>query len=255
MPRPGRTGARAVLDLIVLRNDGRASPRECPTRRTPSWTVALPPGTGGMQVGESDLSPDAVVRDGRHGQGAGAARPGQKQLSLEYAVTAADGTGSTFGVGSGGRPLNVLVEEPDARVSGGALALADSQVIEGRTFRRWTGRVPAGGDRHGDVRRRGGRASGGARWPRSCAGRGRARARRVAAAPAPGRGRREPRRRATRLLDAIAALDARYAGRESETASEEWAAYETERAALKARLEHALASGYGAPVRLTPLDN
>jgi hypothetical protein len=45
------------------------------------------------------------------------------------------------------------------------------------------------------------------------------------------------------LLEAIAALDARYQGREAHTPADEWSRYETERAELKARLERALASG------------
>jgi hypothetical protein len=45
------------------------------------------------------------------------------------------------------------------------------------------------------------------------------------------------------LLDAIAALDARYAGREAETVPDEWRLYQTERAALKQGLESALAPG------------
>jgi hypothetical protein len=43
------------------------------------------------------------------------------------------------------------------------------------------------------------------------------------------------------LLDAIARLDARYAGREGDTPAGEWSAYQSRRAALKAELEAALA--------------
>ena len=45
-----------------------------------------------------------------------------------------------------------------------------------------------------------------------------------------------------RLLDAIAVLDARYAGRETEVPPEEWRRYSDERSALKAQLERALAA-------------
>jgi hypothetical protein len=45
-----------------------------------------------------------------------------------------------------------------------------------------------------------------------------------------------------RLLDAIAALDARYLDRETAMPADEWQRYLTERAALKARLEGALAA-------------
>ncbi|MBA3496545.1 MAG: hypothetical protein H0T86_05520, partial [Gemmatimonadales bacterium] len=143
VPRSGAGGARSVLDLIVLRNDGRLA-RVAPDSAHPSWTVTLPAGAGGMEVGESDLSPDAIVRQGDTVEVLAPLAPGQKQLSLEYAVVPRRGR-IEFPVGSGGSPVNLLVEERDVRVSGGTLALADSQVIEGRSFRRWTGQVPAGG--------------------------------------------------------------------------------------------------------------
>src|SRR6185295_19109348 len=44
-----------------------------------------------------------------------------------------------------------------------------------------------------------------------------------------------------RLLDAIAVLDARYAGREADVPPDEWRRYTDERAALKQRIEQALA--------------
>jgi len=45
------------------------------------------------------------------------------------------------------------------------------------------------------------------------------------------------------LVDAIAALDVRYAGREGETPVDEWSSYLTERARIKAQLEASLAAG------------
>jgi hypothetical protein len=238
LPRAGPDGTRGVLDVIVLRNDGLLA-RVAPDSAHPSWTMTLPPSTGAIQVGESDLSPDAVVREGDSVKVLAPLAPGQKQLSLEYPVTPTRGR-IQFTVGPGEAPVNLLVEERDALVSGGALALADSQVIEGRTFRRWTGQVPAGGTITVTF--------GGSGLP----------SRQVLAAlvvPVAGvlafAGWRLLRRRSTgappesreRLLDAIAALDARYAGRKADTPADEWRRYETERAVLKARIETALAAG------------
>jgi hypothetical protein len=45
------------------------------------------------------------------------------------------------------------------------------------------------------------------------------------------------------LVDAIAALDARYLGRQAETSLEDWASYQAERHRLKTELEAALAAG------------
>jgi hypothetical protein len=47
------------------------------------------------------------------------------------------------------------------------------------------------------------------------------------------------------VLDAIAHLDARYVGKESETPAEEWQRYQSERARLKAELASSLATRSG----------
>jgi len=48
------------------------------------------------------------------------------------------------------------------------------------------------------------------------------------------------------LVDALARLDARYAGREGDVPAEEWATYVAERARLKRELEAHLAGGGGS---------
>jgi hypothetical protein len=186
------------------------------------------------------VSPDAIVREGDSVKVLAPLAPGQKQLSLAYPVVPTRGR-LKFAVGPGGAAVNLLVEERDARVSGGALALADSQVIEGRSFRRWTGRVPAGGSVRLAVGSGGGRVATTRRVLVPLVG-----AVALALAIAAWRLMRKPLRRSTRtsperLLDAIAALDARYAGREAETTVEEWRRYQAERARLKADAEAALA--------------
>ena len=244
VPRVGPDGSRPVLDLIVLRNDGIRA-RVAPDSAHPSWSLTLPPGSGEMQLGEGDLSPDAVVRVGDTVRVLAPLAPGQKQLSIAYATVPVGGR-LVFPVGPAETPLNLLVEETGARVTGGTLALADTQVIEGRSFRRFSGRVPPGGSvtltvpaspAAGARRILAGLVGGLALALGAAAVWLLRRPRRPAALPAPG----QPDETA-RLLDAIAVLDARYAGREAEVAAEEWQRYTNERAALKARLEHALAA-------------
>jgi hypothetical protein len=239
VPRAGSDGTRSVLDLIVLRNDGRVA-RVAPDSSRPSWRLLLPPGAGDMEVGESDLSPDAIVREGDTVKVLAPLAPGQKQLSLEYGVTPVRGK-LEFPVGPDGGPVNLLVEERNARVSGGTLALADSQVIEGRSFRRYTGKVPAGGTVVLAVGTAGAAAATRVALPVLVG------AVAVMLAAAAWWIIRRPTRRAPALLpeqmlDAIAALDARYAGREPETATDEWRRYVTERARLKGELERTLAA-------------
>lgn len=238
VPRAGEDGSRAVLDLIVLRNDGTLT-RVAPDARRPTWTMTLPPGTGEMEVGESDFSAEGVVRDGDSVKVVAPLGPGQKQLSLAYAVVPTRGR-LEFAMGPNAAPVNVLVEERDARVLGGTLTPVDSQVIEGRTLRRWTGQVPAGGII--SVAFAG--ASLLPAWQVLAAlvlpvalvlavAAWRLLRRPAVVAPADSR---------DRLLDLIAALDARYAGREGDTPADEWQRYVADRTALMRRLETALAA-------------
>lgn len=249
VPRAGADGSRPVLDLIVLRNDGIRA-RVAPDSAHPSWSLTLPPGSGEMELGEGDLSADAVVRVGDTVRVLAPLAPGQKQLSIAYATVPVRGR-LVFPVGPTETPVNLLVEEPEARVSGAALTLADTQAIEGRSFRRFSGRLPAGGSI--TLMLPAGPAAASRRVLAGLVG-GLALALGAAAVWLV----RRPRRRATppppdqadetsRLLDAIAVLDARYAGRETEVPPDEWQRYTDERAALKARLEHALAGAGPGP--------
>ena len=247
VPRPGADGSRSVLDLIVLRNDGLRA-RIAPDSLHPAWSLTLPAGSGEMQLGESDLSPDAVDRVGDTVRVLAPLAPGQKQLSIAYATVPVRGR-LVFPVGPTSTPVNLLVEEPEARV--GLLALTDTQVIEGRTFRRFSGRVPAGGSITLMVPA--GPAAASRRVLAGLVG-GLALALGAAAVWVVRRPRRAPLPAAlggpgdtARLLDAIAGLDARYAGREAEVPPDEWQRYTDERAALKARLEHALAGQERGP--------
>jgi hypothetical protein len=235
--RPDEDGSRGVLDLMVLRNDAHRT-RIAPDTGRPSWSAALPSGTIGLEVGESDVSRDAVTRRGDSVFVIAPFAPGEKQVTLQYLIPSNrrmvelpfDGQGAT---------VNVLAEEKGVKVSGGGVTLTDSQTLQGRSFRRWTGRVRVRGvlrielpgSRETPVRLLGGLvtafalALGGAGWLLL--------ARRRTVAPAA----------PNSLVDAIAALDAQYAGREAAAGAEEWASYQAERARLKAALEASLASG------------
>jgi hypothetical protein len=204
-----------------------------------SWSLPLPAASTGLELGESDVSPEAVRRQHDSALVSAPIAPGQKQLSLEYLIPPGRPV-VDFPIGRTGGRVNLLVEERGATVSGGTLALADSQVIEGRSFLRWTGVVPPGGSvrlhlpllpRTPVTLLAGLVAAVGltlvlAAW-RSL--------RQPAPAPA-----LEP------ALDAIAMLDARYAGKEQETPTEEWQRYQSERARLKDELASSLANRSGA---------
>ena len=143
LTRPGEDGGRSMLDLVVLRNGGRLT-RVAPDTVRGSWSVPLPRGTVGLQVRESDFSSEAVSRTGDSLTIAAALSPGEKQLTLEYQVPAGRRT-VELPLDRAGLPLNVLTEESDVRVLAPGITQVDSQVIQGRSFRRWTGTVTAKG--------------------------------------------------------------------------------------------------------------
>lgn len=236
--RPGEDGSRRVLDLMVLRNDGQRTRIASDTAR-PSWSAPLPQGTLGLEIGESDVSRDAVTRRGDSVIVIAPFAPGEKQVTLQYLIPG-NRRVVELPFDRPGATVNVLTEEKGVKVSGGGIAPADSQLLQGRSFRRWTGRAPAGGvlriELPGPTQTPNwllaglvtalALALGGAGW--------RSLTRRRSVAPAPP----DP----DRMLDAIAALDARYAGREGATRAEEWVSYQTERGRLKAALEASLAA-------------
>jgi hypothetical protein len=234
--RPGQDGSRGVLDLMVLRNDSRLTRTTSDTTR-PTWSAPLPPGTLGLDVAESDFSRDAVARRGDSVIVVSPFAPGEKQLTVQYLIPSARSL-VELPFARSGTAINILAEEKDVRVTGKGVALADSQVLQGRFFRRWTGVAPAGevvrivlpGTRRtptwllamlvGTLTL----VLAGAGW------------RLVAKRSLPAPNTRE-------LVNAIAVLDVRYAGREGETPVDEWNSYIGERARIKAQLEASLAAG------------
>ena len=247
IPRAGDDGTRDALDLIILRNESHLA-RVAPDSMGASWSMPLPPGSEGLEVGESDVSSETVSRRGDSLYLGAPIGPGEKQLSLQYHLPP-DMSVVAVPVGAGGGTMNLLVEDPGASVTGPGLAAVDSQVVLGRLFRRWSGEVPAGAIIRIQLPVSGGESTlvlallvagvalglGVAAWRL-----GRRSTAPSAAPPAPRR--LEPAAEREVLLSRIARLDATYAGRESEMSTEEWQDYVARRARLKAELESALAA-------------
>jgi len=233
--RPGEDGSRAVLELLVLRNDGVLA-RVAGDSTRPSWGMALPAGTTRVRLGESDLSPEAVTRRGDSLLVFAPIAPGEKQLTLEYQIPG-DRRTVDFPLDTGAT-VNVLVEESAAKVSGGTLALADSQMVQGRWFHRWSGRIVQQPGVHLTLPLIG-------RTPRLLlAGLVAGVALVLGLAAWRVAARRPPRPQPAapgQLIEALVELDARYAGRESEVPADEWSRYQEKRARLKGALETALA--------------
>jgi hypothetical protein len=242
IPRAGEDGSREVLDLVVLANTGLLA-RVAPDSVGASWTMPLPPESEGLEVGESDVSPDAVERRGDSLLLAAPIGPGEKQLSLQYHLSGA-GRSLSIPVGREGGAVNVLVEESSAAVSGVGMTAADTQLIGGRVFRRWTGEVSGGtvirvrlpgaprapGYLLAGLVTTAALALGLATWALLTGRLGRTRPVPVTVV-------------SHGLIEQIATLDARYLGREAEVEAAEWSRYQDDRARLKAELEAVLATG------------
>jgi hypothetical protein len=236
IPRAGEDGTREVLDLVLLANAGTKT-RVPPDSLGASWTGPLPPRSEGLELGESDVSPDAVIRRGDSAIVSAPIAPGEKQIAFQYHLPAGR---QEIEIPVGDEPveMNLLLEEPGARVTGPGVALADSQEIEGRSFQRWSGKLPANAIVR--VTLPGGGSDAGPILAAMVAV--------LTLALLAAAWRLLPRARAVssdRLVGEIALLDNRYQGREAETTPEEWARYLQRRGTLKAELEAALARESG----------
>jgi hypothetical protein len=234
--RPGgETGARSVLDLLVLRNDGTRT-RVAPDTLLGSWSTSLPRGTVGLELSEGDMSAAAVTRAGDSLVLASALAPGEKQLTLQYEIPANQQV-IELPVRRG-LSLNVLAEEPAVRVSAPGISSVDTQVIQGRVFQRWTGAVASNGVLRVTV-------PGLLRPPPwLLPGLIALLALGLLGTGWYGIGKRVSTASsgiASELAQTIAALDAQFLERRQEMPDDQWAAYLTERARLKRQLESALA--------------
>jgi hypothetical protein len=192
----------------------------------------------GLEVGEGEVSARAVSRRDDQVLFFAPIPPGEKQLVAEYVLPAGvRETGLTLEQGP--TRLNILATEPGMEVSGAGIVRADTQVIEGRNYQRWSGAAGSGTALRisfprpplsfnwllpalvalvagtlllaGVYALRGGPAVAG-----------------------------DPAATADGLFTRLATLDAEYTGRESAVPGDEWNRYQQERARLKAELAAAL---------------
>lgn len=241
--RPQQGGRRGALDLIVLQNRGDMT-RVAGDSAAPVWSMPMPAGIEDFTPGESEFSAAAVGHRGDSLTISAPLSPGDRQLMVTYTlppgvkrvkVPFASATDSVV----------LLLEEPTARVVTPGFAVRDSQVIETRTYQRWVGSMPAAGEVEVKFATpgEGGREATLALAALLAAGlltgaivllRRRGSAGQVTALPAA--------RDAAGLIDALARLDARFAGREAEVGADAWREYVVQRAALKAALDATMAA-------------
>jgi iron complex transport system substrate-binding protein len=141
---PDAQRQRTVVDLFVLRNTGTVT-RVARDSVSPSWSAVLPHALSHRVADAgSEISPQAVQFRGDTVLVFAPLSPGQKQLLLEHLLAAEWGEWEVP-MGAGAEQLQVVTEEPGARVAGPALVAAEPQVADGRALERWTGKGWPGG--------------------------------------------------------------------------------------------------------------
>jgi hypothetical protein len=134
--------AREVLELIEIENTGTHT-RIAPDSLTPVWTILLPPGAAGWEVGEGDLSPAALSLSGDTVKVFAPIWPGgPRAASYHYTLP-----GSQFRIRLDQRTeeFDVLLQDTTGVVSGARFDALGIYDIEGRRFAAYrTGALPAG---------------------------------------------------------------------------------------------------------------
>ena len=144
--RQRRDGARAVLELLDLENPAWRTRIAADTLR-PTWAGALPAAALQLQVGQGDLSPDAVTRRGDSVVVFAPIPPATpKQLSYAY-VLPADLRSLSLPIDQPTGELDLLVEDTAAVVRAASLDSLGIEALQGRRFARYRMRDVGGGAR------------------------------------------------------------------------------------------------------------
>ncbi len=139
---PEADGFRTVVELLTITNQS-AFTRVAPDSLTPTWSFGLPESTDRFVAEPGELSHEAVVQGPSAVSVFAPLAPGDRQLTLRYALPRADGT-IVWPFSQRASGVELLVEEDAATVVAASLEQADSTTIDGRSFRRWAGAVAAG---------------------------------------------------------------------------------------------------------------
>ncbi len=130
-------GSRRIVELLILQNRGLTT-RIAFDSLTPVWQAALPPNAVQFEVGDSDVSVQAVRQRGDSVVVFAPIPPGDRQLLLSYTIPSS-AKEFPVPVDAPVASLNVLLEDTAATVVGGPLALRGVEELDDLFFRRYTG--------------------------------------------------------------------------------------------------------------------
>ncbi len=139
--RAGEDGTRSVLELIVLANRGNVA-RIAGSDASPVWRSSVPSGAFGLQMGESDVSSEALLRSGDSLSLVAPVPPGQKQLVYSYSLPREREL--AVPVDQSTERFQLLLEDTSAVVSGSLRLVGIEQLDEIRFVRYEASFVPAG---------------------------------------------------------------------------------------------------------------
>lgn len=141
---PNQDGTRDVLELVELENPGTKT-RIAPDTLQPTWTGVIPREAVQFQVGQGDLSAQAVALRGDRVAVFGPIPPREpKQLSFGY-VLPRDVTRLALPIDQPTAEVDLLLEDTTASVSAPEVETLSVQTLEGRRFARYRARrLPAG---------------------------------------------------------------------------------------------------------------
>lgn len=141
--KPADDGTRTVVELLVLSNPGDVT-RVARDSLGSTWHALIPPQAVGFSAEDGDLSAGAVDRNMDSVLVLAPLAPGERQITIQYHLPPNAGR-LEYRFDEADNGVNVLVEEPEATVTGGTLAPTDSvSVIQGRPFRHFNGVVDSG---------------------------------------------------------------------------------------------------------------
>ena len=133
---------RTVIEVFEIENT--TSRTRVANERAPSWSARLPAGATDVRVGDGAIPPDAsAIADGLV-QVFPPISPGMLQLSFSYLLPER-AFPWTLPITEPSDVVEVLVEEPEATVSGASLEAQAAVMLDGRGFQRFLAQDVPGG--------------------------------------------------------------------------------------------------------------
>jgi hypothetical protein len=133
---PDAHGQREAVEVFELGNDSSVT-RVTGGTSNPVWETRLPRGAVDAKVNPTgEIAPTAITFTGGRVRLYAPISPGARQLSYAYQVPK-NALPLSFTVEQPASVLEVLLEEPRARVTGGGLSEVAPTTTGGRTFRRF----------------------------------------------------------------------------------------------------------------------